>query len=62
MNIKKQSRGVLFLSFLSGCEWPASAMTSKVLRRPRALMVDLSGTIHIEDKAVEGAIEAGKSC
>lgn len=29
-------------------------------KRAYALLIDLSGTIHIEDKATEGAIEALK--
>ena len=30
------------------------------LRRPSALLIDLSGTIHIENEQVTGAIEAVK--
>ena len=30
------------------------------LRRPSALLIDLSGTIHIENEQVKGAIEAVK--
>ena len=30
------------------------------LRRPSALLIDLSGTIHIENEPVKGAIEAVK--
>ena len=32
---------------------------SSLVNRPRALMIDLSGTIHIEDKPIPGAVEAG---
>ena len=35
---------------------------SSLVNRPRALMIDLSGTIHIEDKPIPGAIEAGTFC
>jgi ribonucleotide monophosphatase NagD (HAD superfamily) len=31
------------------------------LTRPSGLLIDLSGTIHIEDKAIPGAIEAVKT-
>lgn len=31
------------------------------LRRPSALLIDLSGTIHIEDKVIPGSIEAIKT-
>ena len=32
---------------------------SSLVNRPRALMIDLSGTIHIGDKPIPGAIKAG---
>ena len=30
------------------------------LRRPAGLLIDLNGTIHIEDKCISGSIEAVK--
>ena len=30
------------------------------LRKPLGLLIDLNGTIHIEDKAIKGSIEAVK--
>ena len=29
-----------------------------LVRRPLGLLIDLSGTIHIEDKVIQGSIEA----
>ena len=29
-----------------------------LIRRPLGLLIDLSGTIHIEDKVIQGSIEA----
>ncbi len=35
-------------------------MAKKLLRAPAGLLIDLSGTIHIEDSAIPGAIDAIK--
>lgn len=33
-------------------------ITMSSLRKPLGLLIDLSGTIHIEDQAIKGSIEA----
>ena len=36
----------------------SSMITMSSLRKPLGLLIDLSGTIHIEDQAIKGSIEA----
>ena len=36
------------------------ARINSALSKPRAMFIDLSGTIHIEDKIIPGSIEALK--